>query len=99
MPGVNGSNIIGQNPPTLLVSFFIRLHVAKSLTGFKLCATTPNITQQHATGVQMAQHVTFNNVGSCWPTILRPFAPGFKCTIQLSRRVAIVVCKRQAVIG
>ena len=27
-----------------------RLHVAKSLTGFKLCATTPNNMQQHATG-------------------------------------------------
>ena len=26
------------------------LQVAKSLTGFKLCATTPNNTQQHATG-------------------------------------------------
>ena len=27
-----------------------RLHGAKSLTGFKLCATTSNNTQQHATG-------------------------------------------------
>ena len=28
----------------------IRLHGAKSLTGFKLCATTCNHIQQHATG-------------------------------------------------
>ena len=28
----------------------VRLHGAKSFTGFKLCATTPNNTQQHATG-------------------------------------------------
>ena len=37
----------------------VRLHGAKSLTGFKLA-------QQHTT--------TSNNVGSCWPTMLRPFA-------------------------
>ena len=28
----------------------VRLHGAKSLTGFKLCATTRNNIQQHATG-------------------------------------------------
>ena len=37
-----------------------------------------NISQQHATtcnGVcRRTQHVTSSNVGSCWPTILRPFA-------------------------
>ena len=42
----------------------------KSLTGFKLCATITNNMQQ---GVQ---HVTSNNAGSCWPTMLRPFARG-----------------------
>ena len=31
-------------------SFIVRLHVAKSVTGFKLCATTPSNTQQHETG-------------------------------------------------
>ena len=37
----------------------------KSLTGFKLCATTRNNMQQ---GVQTDEikHVTSNNVGSCW---------------------------------
>ena len=28
----------------------VRLHLAKSLTGFKLWTTTPNNAQQHATG-------------------------------------------------
>ena len=36
--------------PTLLVSCCLCLHVAKSLTSFKLCATIPNNTQQHGTG-------------------------------------------------
>ena len=49
----------------------------KSLTGFKLRSTTPNITQRHATTCnrvcKRTQHVT-SNVGSCWPTTLRPFA-------------------------
>ena len=47
--------------------------VAKSFTGFKLCATTHNNMQQ---GVKRTQHVTCNNVGSFWPTMLHPFARG-----------------------
>ena len=43
----------------------VRLHGAKSLTGFKLCATTCN-------------KVTSNNVKSCSPTMLRLFARGLK---------------------
>ena len=46
----------------------VRLHGAKSLTGFKLCATTCNRV------CKRTQHVTSNNVGSCWSTMLRPFA-------------------------
>ena len=67
--GCNNCNNVG--------SCFVCLQAAKSLTGFKLCVTTPNntcrgIMQQ---GVQNeAQHVTSNHVGSCWPTMLRPFA-------------------------
>ena len=54
----------------------VRLHVAKGLTG---CATTLNNTQQHATGcVLQKQHVTCSNFGSCWPTIFRPLAQGFR---------------------
>ena len=54
----------------------VRLHVAKGLTG---CATTLNNTQQHATGCALLkQHVTCNNFGSCWPTIFRPLAQGFR---------------------
>ena len=43
-----------QQLPTLLVnnvgSCCVRLHVVKSLNGVKLCATTPNNTQEQATG-------------------------------------------------
>ena len=67
-----------QTDATLLArgSCRVRLHVAKDLTG---CATTLNNTQQHATGCALQrQHVTCNNFGSCWPTILRPLARGFR---------------------
>ena len=40
----------------------------KSLTGFKLCATACNRV------CKRTQHVTSNNVGNCWSTMLRPFA-------------------------
>ena len=47
-----------------------------------------NFVQQHATtsnnmqqGAQTTQHVTSNNVGSCWPTMLRPFARGLSLFI------------------
>ena len=52
----------------------IRLHRAKSLTGFKL---RNNNTQQHPTTYgrvcKRTQLVSSNNVGSCWSTMLRPF--------------------------
>ena len=42
--------------------------------------TLRNNTQQHPTTCNKVckrkQHVTSNNVGSCWPTMLRPFARG-----------------------
>ena len=47
------------------------LHEAKSLTGFKLCATTPNNMQQ---GVQT--DATCNILQFCWPTMLRLFTQG-----------------------
>ena len=43
----------------------------KSLTNFKLCAATANNRM-----CQQTQHVT-SVVGSCWPTMLCPFARGF----------------------
>ena len=48
----------------------------KSLTGFKLCATTCNKV------CKRTQHVTSNNVGSCWPKMLRPFARGLKKPVE-----------------
>ena len=67
-----------QTDATLLArgSCCVRLHVAKGLTG---CATTLNNTQQHATGCALQkQHVTCSNFGSCWATIFRPLAQGFR---------------------
>ena len=57
----------------------------KCLTGFKLCGTTPNNTQQHTTTFNIVcirtQHVTSNNAGSCWPAMFRPFARGFNVLV------------------
>ena len=47
-------------------------------------STLRNNSQQHSTTYnrvyKRTQHVTSNNVGSCWPTMLRPFARGLKLT-------------------
>ena len=47
--------------------------------------TLCNNSQQHATTCnrvcKRTQHATSNNVGSCWPTMLRPFARGFRIRI------------------
>ena len=58
----------------------VRLHWAKSLTGFKILRN--NTQQKHPTTCnrvcKRTQHETSNNVGRCyWPTILRPFARSF----------------------
>ena len=49
---------------------------SKSLTGFKICATTPNSTQQRTTECKRT-HVTPNNVKSSWPNTFRQFAGSF----------------------
>ena len=65
--------------PNDVESCCVHLHIAESLSSFKLCATTPNnITTKCNRMCQRTQHVTFNNVGSCWLTMLHPFARGFK---------------------
>ena len=59
----------------LLVDFgqqyCVRWHGSKSLTGFKLYATSANIV---VVPCKRTQPVGRNNVGCCWPTMLRPFA-------------------------
>ena len=66
-----------QQLPTMLevVQCCIRLQVAKSLSGFKLCAATPDNTLQHAIGCANGRKVWHStiNVGCRWPTMLRPF--------------------------
>ena len=49
----------------------VRLHGSKSLTGFKVYATSANIV---VVPFKRTQHVGSNNVACCWPTMLRPFA-------------------------
>ena len=44
--------------------------------------TLRNNIQQHATGCANGRSVTSNNFGSCWSTMLRPFARGFKVSNQ-----------------
>ena len=64
-------------PNNVIWSCCVRFHVAKSLNGFKLWATTPKNTQQRAIGpCERTQHVTTNNVGSCWPTMFSSVCKG-----------------------
>ena len=56
----------------------VRLHGPKSLTGFKLYATSANKCQ-HCCGSMQTDATSHNivgpnNVGCCWPTMLGPFA-------------------------
>ena len=50
----------GRNTPKNVGSCCVRLHLAKSLTGFKLSVTTPNNMQQ---GVQTNETC---NIQQCW---------------------------------
>ena len=65
--------------------------VAKRLTGFKLCATTCNRLHKRT------QHVTSNNVGSCWSTMLRPFALVFTLAqkrYEVNTSICSVFCRQ-----
>ena len=59
------------------------LRYASAITEQKKCrGLLHNNSQQHATTCnrvcKRTQHVTSNNVGSCWPAMLRPFSRGLK---------------------
>ena len=75
-----------QTDPTLL-------RYASAITEQKNCwellhgwkvRPVSNFAQQHPTTCnrvcKRTQHVTFNSVESCWPTMMRPFAPVLKLT-------------------
>ena len=71
-----------QQLPTLLgvvgQQCYVRLHGPKSLTGFKLHATSANKCQ-HCCGSMQTDATSHNivgpnNVGCCWPTMLVLFA-------------------------
>ena len=75
----NGSNIAALNASAITEQKeFWELLAEK----FDRCQTLPNNTQQHPTTCKkvckQTQHVTSNNVGSCWPTMLRRFARGLR---------------------
>ena len=90
---MRGPNNVGravQTNPTLL-------RYASAITEQKKCwellaekfdrfQTLRSNTQQHLTkcnrGCKRTQHVTSNNVGSCWPTMLRPFARSLRGDLQ-----------------
>ena len=75
----NGLNIVGQQLPTMLG---VVASVARRLK-FSLFQTLGSNSQQHATTCsrecKRTQHITSNNVGGCWPTMLRLFVRGFRC--------------------
>ena len=86
---VRGPNNVGRAVQTDLTL----LRYASAITEQKRCwellaekfdrfQTLCNNTQQHPTSCnrvcKRTQHVTSNNVGSCWPTMLRPFARGLR---------------------
>ena len=94
---VRGPNNVGravQTDPTLL-------RYASAITEQKKCwellaekfdrfQTLRNNTQQHPATCnrvcKWTQLVTSHNVGSCWPTTLRPFARGFRQRRRLRKR-------------
>ena len=84
--GPNNAGRAVQTEPTLL-------RYASAITDQKKCwelltekfdriQTLRNNMQQHPTTCnrvcKLTQHVTSNNVGSCWPTMLRLFSRGLK---------------------
>ena len=93
-----------QQLPTMLEELCKLLRYASAITEQKKCwellaekfdwfQTLRNNTQQHPTTCnrvcKRTQHVTSNNVGSCWPTMLRLFAWGL--TIHFSAAMKTLV--------
>ena len=88
---VRGANNVGgavQTDPTLLryASAITEQKkcwewLAEKFDRFRTLRNKVNNTQQHPPTCnrvwKRTQHVTSNNVGSCWPTMLRPFARAF----------------------
>ena len=78
-PNANGRSRYQQLPTLLGVAgqqCCVRLHAPKSLTGFKLYATSAN-KYQHCSGSMQTDATSHNIVGCCWPTMLGLFAWAF----------------------
>ena len=79
----NGSNIVALRFGDHWTKEMLGVVGWKVYTGFNFAqqhATTSNNMQQ---GVQTDATLTSNNVGSCWPTMLRPFARGLKASVRI----------------
>ena len=77
VPSPNNVERSGQTDPTML-GYTLAIMEQKEMLGVvsifaQQLPKTHNNMQQVC---KWAQQVTSNNVGSCWPTILRPFAQG-----------------------
>ena len=73
-PHANGRNIVGQQLPSLLdVTCCVRLYTLLHVVG---CCCAKSETGQTFSYAQ-TDATTPNNVGSCFPTVLHPFAHGF----------------------
>ena len=99
---VRGPNNVGravQTDPTLLRYASAITEQKKwwelSAKKFDRFQTLRNNTQQHPTTsnrvYKRTQHVTSNNVGICWPTMLRPFARGFRWYFKLEMFMKVQV--------
>ena len=94
-PGANGRNIVGQQLPTLFdVICCVHLH---TLLHVVACCCAKLETRETFSYMQ-TDATTPNNVGSCWPTMLRLFAPGYTVSkftewLPTSRSEWIMVCK------
>ena len=96
---VRGPNNVGRAVKTDATLLRYALAITEQKKCWELLAekfdrfqTLCNNTQQHPTTCnrvcKRTQHVTSNNAGSCWPTMLHPFAWGFtrgtcNCTTML----------------
>ena len=70
----NGHNNSQHCWPNNVGSCCVCLHAAKSLTCFKLCSTTPNNTQPHATGCANRGNV---NIKQYWELLANNVASVF----------------------
>ena len=74
--------------PNNVESYCVRLNIAKRLTGFNFFRNNSQQLPSTCNRVcERTQHAALKNVGSCWPTMSRPFARGLMWIVNLSKDV------------